>query len=70
VGEKMCLQIGALVKRALTYGTHVRAVLHVEDLVHGQGARLAEAFAAVIALERLLFGVDISVITEVVLPPK
>ncbi len=70
VGQQMGLQVGALVEAALAYGTPVRALLHVEDLVNGQGARLAEALPAVVALEGLLLGVDVPVVPQVVLPPK
>ncbi len=48
----------------------MRALLHVEDLVDGQGAGLAEALPAVVALEGLLLGVDVPVVPQVVLPPK
>lgn len=61
--QQMRLEVGALVKAATTYGTLVRRLFHVEDLVHGQRARLTKAFAAFAALERLLFGVYISVVT-------
>lgn len=36
----------------------------MQDLVHGQCARLAETFAAVGALERLVLRVDVSVARE------
>lgn len=39
------LQIAALIERARTHVTLVRRVLHVQDTVHGQRPRLAEAFA-------------------------
>ena len=42
----------------------------MEDLVHRQCAGLAEALAALLALERLLFGVDVSVVPEMVLPAE
>lgn len=56
----MCLQVGPLVETATAHGTLVRRLLHVQNLVHGQGARLAEALAALGALEWLLFRVDVS----------
>ena len=46
----------------LADGTHVRALLHVEDLVDGQCAGLAEALPAVVAFEGLLLGVDVPVV--------
>ncbi len=70
VGQQMGLQVGALVEAPLANGTPVRALLHVEDLVDGQGARLAEALPAVVTLEGLLLGVDVPVVPQVVLPPK
>jgi hypothetical protein len=70
VGQQMGLQVGALVEAALAYGTSVRALLHVEDLVDGQGAGLAEALPAVVTLEGLLLGVNVSVVPQVVLSPK
>ena len=44
--------------------------VQVQDLVDGQGPGLAETFAALGALERLLFGVDVFVVAQVVLPPE
>jgi hypothetical protein len=70
VGQQMGLQVGALVEAALAYGTPVRALLHVEDLVDGQGAGLAEALPTVVTLKGLLLGVDVPVVPQVVLPPK
>ncbi len=48
----------------------MRALLHVEDLVDGEGARLAEALPAIMTLEGLLLGVDVPVVPQVVLPSK
>ena len=42
----------------------------VEDLVHVEAARLAEPLAAVRALVRLVLGVDVLVVPEMVLPPE
>ena len=38
VGEKVSLQIGALVELSLTDGTLMRRLFHVKDLVNGQGS--------------------------------
>lgn len=62
VCEQMRLQIGALIERSIADGTLVRRLLHVQDLVHGQRARLAESFATFGALEGFLLGVNVSVI--------
>jgi len=59
VGEQVCLEVGALVETAAANRTLVRGLLHVQDLVHGQSARLAEPLATLSALERLLLRVDV-----------
>jgi len=48
----------------------MRGILHVQDLVYRQGPRLAESLSALVALERFLFGVDVAVISQVVLSPE
>jgi hypothetical protein len=67
VGQQVRLQIRPLVEAPAADGALVRGLLHVEDLVHRQGPRLAEALAALRALEWFLLGVDVAVVTEVVL---
>ena len=64
--EEVGLEVGPLVEAPLTDGAAVRRLLEVEDLVHGQGAVLAETFPTIIALERLLFGVDVAVVPAIV----
>ena len=59
MGQQVGLQVAPLVEAALAHGTLVRALLHVQDLVDGQGPRLAEPFSAVGAFERLLFRMNI-----------
>ena len=66
VCEEVGLEVGPLVEAPLTDGAAVRRLLVVEDLVHGQGAVLAETFTTIIALERLLFGVDVAVVPAIV----
>ena len=66
VCEEVGLEVGPLVEAPLTDGAAVRRLLVVEDLVHGQGAVLAETFPTIIALERLLFGVDVAVVPAIV----
>ena len=63
VSLQVGLQIGALIKTSLTDGTSVGRLLVVEDLVHRQGARLAETLPTVSALEWLLFGMNVAVIS-------
>ena len=65
----MGLEVGPLVEAALTNGTSVGTFLHVEDAMDGKRPRLAEAFATFVAFERLLLGVNVSVVSQVVLPP-
>jgi hypothetical protein len=53
------LEVGPLVEGLVAQVALVRRLVHVEHLVNGEGARLAEALAAVFALERLLSAVDV-----------
>ena len=46
MSEEVSLQVGSLVETSPANGTLVRRFFHVQDLVHGQGTRLAEALAA------------------------
>ena len=48
----------------------MRSFFHVQDFVDCQCARLTEALAAFRALEGLLLGVDVAVISQVVLPSE
>ena len=59
MGQQVGLQVAPLVEAALAHGTLVRALLHVQDLVDGQGPRLAEALATVGTFERFLFRMNI-----------
>ena len=67
VGEEVGFEVRPLVEVALTNGTSVGGLVHVEDLVDCQGARLTEALATFRAFEWLLLGVDVAVVSEVVL---
>lgn len=60
VRQQMGLEVRTLIETALANGALVRRLLHVENLVNGQGARLAEAFAAFQAFERFLFRMNVS----------
>ena len=68
--QQVGLQVGPLVEAPVTDGTLVRGLFHVKDLVDGERPRLAEPFAALGALERLFFRVDVPVVPQVVLPPE
>ncbi len=70
MGEEVRLQVGALVEVSLADGAAVRGVLHVEDFVDSQSPGLTKALATLIALEGLLFGVNVAVIPKVILPPE
>ena len=64
VRQQVSLEVGALVEAARTDRTLVRRFLQVKDPVDGQSARLAESFAAISALERLLLRVDVTAQTK------
>jgi len=50
--------------------TLVRGIFHMQDPVDSQRPGLAEPFATIVTFERLLFGVNVSVVSQVVLPSK
>lgn len=60
-------EVGTLVEAAIAHGTLVGRLLQVRHLVHGESSRLTETFATVIALEWLLFGVDVAMVAEMIL---
>lgn len=64
---QMTTQVGALIEATLADGAFVWRLLQMGHLVYGKRARLAEAFAAIAALERLLLGVYVAVIAQVIL---
>ena len=70
VREEVGLQVGPLVEAPLANGAFVGGLLHVQDLVHGQGSGLTEPLAALRALERLLLRVDVAVVPEMILPAE
>lgn len=57
VRQQVRLQVGPLVKAPAAHRTLVRRFLQVQDLMHGQRARLTEPFAALQTFERFLLGV-------------
>lgn len=59
VREQVGLEVAPLIKASGADRAFVRRLLHVEDLVDGQGSALAESFAALAALERLFLAVDV-----------
>lgn len=58
----MGLEVRSLVEGSAAYWTFVWRFFHVEDLVNGEGSRLAESFAAFAAFEGFFFAVDVSMI--------
>lgn len=70
VALHVCLQVGTLIEAPVADGALVRRLLQMRHLVHGQSPGLAESLAAVSALERLLLGVDVTVIPQMVLSPE
>ena len=70
VREEMRLEVGSLVKAPLTHGAFVRRLLHMQDLMNSQGSRLAETLATLGTFKRFLFGMNVSVISQVILSPK
>lgn len=59
VSEEVSLEVAPLVEAPPAGWALVGRLLHVEDLVDGQRAALAEAFATLAAFERLLLAVDV-----------
>lgn len=64
------LKISSLVECAIAYGALVRCFFEMRHFVDSKRARLTKAFATIIALEGLLFGVNVSMITQVILSTK
>ena len=59
VRQQVGLEVRPLVEGLVAQVALVRRLVHVQHLVHGERPRLAEALAAVLALERLLAAVDV-----------
>ena len=70
VGKKMSFEIWSLIEASLAHLALVRRLLHVKDLMNGQCSRLTESLPTFCADERLLLGVNVSMISQVVLPPE
>ena len=63
VGQEVGLEVAPLVETPAARRTLVRRIFHVQDLVDGQCPRLAEPLATLVALEGLLLGMDVPIIT-------
>ena len=70
MGEQVGFQVAPLPERNLTDGTLVAVALTVQDLMNSKGPRLAETLLTCVALVRLLLGVYVSVISQMVLPSE
>ncbi len=70
MGEDVGLDSAPLFKHLAADGAGDDNIGRVENAVDIETSRLAEALSTVLALEGLLFGVDISVVPQVVLPSK
>jgi hypothetical protein len=67
VGEKVGLEVGALVERAIAHRTFVGRLLHVKDLVNCESPRLTETFTTLGTFKWFFLAVDIPVVSEMVL---
>ena len=63
----MSFEVGPLIKASVANGASMRGFLHVQNPVNGQSPRLTKTFPAFATLERLLFGMNVSVVTKMVL---
>ena len=70
VGEQVGFQVGPLVETSLADWTSVWSLLEVKDLVNSQCATLTESFSTVATFEWFLFGVDVAVVPQVILPTE
>ena len=66
----MALQSRSLVEPSLAHWAIVGGLSKMQYFVNCQRSRLTKTFSTVIALERLVFGVYVLVISQVVLPPE
>ena len=70
MSEQVSFQIRTLIERFPTGRATMGRLLEMQDLVDGQSSRLAKTFAALVALEGFLFGMNVAVVAQMVLPPK
>jgi len=70
VSQKVGFQVGPLVETPLAHRALVRRLLHVKYSMDRQSPGLAESFPTFCALERLLLGMDVPVVSKVILAAK
>lgn len=59
MGEKVGLEVGALVERAIAHRTFVGRLLHVKDLVNCESPRLTETFTTLGTFKWFFLAVDV-----------
>jgi len=67
VSQQVGLQVGSLIETSLADRALVGRLLHVKDLVNRQGPGLTESLPTVGTLERLLLGVNVAMVSQVIL---
>ena len=68
--QQMCFQIGPLIKCFPASWAAMRWFIQMQYLVYGQRPWLAKSFAAFFAFERLVFGMNVSMVSQMILPAK
>lgn len=64
------LKISSLVKCAIAYGALVRCFFEMRHFMDSERARLTKSLATIVALEWLLFGMNVAMITQMILSTK
>lgn len=67
VNLHVSLQVRTLIEGSMTNWTFVRRLFEMGDFMHGECTRLTESFATIVALEGLLFGVNVAMIAKMIL---
>ena len=67
VGQQVGLEVAPLVEASAASRTLVRRIFHVQDLVDGQCPRLTKPLATLVALEGLLFGMNVPTIDKIII---
>lgn len=70
MGEKVSFQVTSLIKGSSACGTFVRRFLHMQRFMNSQRSRLTKSLAALLTFEGFLLGVNVSVVSQVVLSPE
>lgn len=63
----MRFEVGSLVEAAIANGTFMGRFLQMRHFMHGECSRLTETFSAVVALEWFFFGVNVAMISQMIL---